>query len=135
MRVYLVTSPGAAPTKVIAGVHTPLGLVWVADTLYVASHGRVDAYTDLDGVTFGSHTTVLTLPDDVGEVNGLVMSPEGRLVLGVSAPATTARRPPDMRPPSCPSCPTAATSRWSPVGSAPRSALPTSPGPAICSSR
>ncbi len=84
--VYVVTSPGAAPTRVIAGVHTPLGLVWVADTLYVASHGRVDAYTDLDGVTFGSHTTVLTLPDDVGEVNGLVMSPEGRLVLGVSAP-------------------------------------------------
>ena len=28
----------------------------------------------------------MTLPDDVGEVNGLVMSPEGRLILGVSAP-------------------------------------------------
>ena len=84
--VYLVETPGAAPIKVIDGVHTPLGLVWVGDTLYVASDERVDAYTDLDGFTFGTHTTVLTLPDDVGEVNGVVISPEGRLVLGVSAP-------------------------------------------------
>ncbi len=84
--VYLVATPGAAPIKVIADLHTPLGLAWVGDTLYVASDGQVDAYGDLDGVAFGAHRTVLALPDDVGEVNGIVMSPDGRLVLGVSAP-------------------------------------------------
>ena len=84
--VYLVPAAGATPTRVIDDVHTPLGLAWVGDTLYVASDGRVDAYADLDGAAFGTHTTVLSLPDDVGEVNGIVMSPEGRLVLGISAP-------------------------------------------------
>ncbi len=84
--VYLVASPGAAPLKVIAGQHTPLGLVWSGDTLFVASAGRVDAYAGFGGGTFASHTTVLTLPSGVGEVNGLAMSPAGRLVLGVSAP-------------------------------------------------
>ena len=43
--VYLVASAGAAPTRVIADLHTPLGLVWDGDTLYVASEGRVDAYS------------------------------------------------------------------------------------------
>ena len=66
--------------------HTPLGLVWSGDTLFVASAGRVDAYAGFAGGTFASHTTVLTLPSGVGEVNGLAMSPAGRLVLGVSAP-------------------------------------------------
>jgi glucose/arabinose dehydrogenase len=37
-------------------------------------------------MSFASHRTVLTLPDGVGEVNGLVRSPDGRFVLGVSAP-------------------------------------------------
>jgi glucose/arabinose dehydrogenase len=84
--VYLVAAAGAAPTRVMRDVHTPLGLVWVGDTLYVASKGRVDAYARFDGTSFASHTTVLVLPDGVGEVNGLVRSPAGRLVLGVSAP-------------------------------------------------
>jgi glucose/arabinose dehydrogenase len=84
--VYLIASPGAQPVKVIAGQHTPLGLVWSDDTLYVASSGRVDAYSGLAGDAFVNHTTVLTLPAGVGEVNGLVLSPDGRLVLGVSAP-------------------------------------------------
>ena len=43
--VYEVTAAGATPLKVIADLHTPLGLVWVGDTLYVASAGRVDAYS------------------------------------------------------------------------------------------
>ena len=84
--VYLVSSAGAAPTRVIADVHTPLGLVWDADTLYVASERPVEAYSGFDGAAFASHRTVLTLPDGVGEVNGLVKSPDGRFVLGVSAP-------------------------------------------------
>ena len=84
--VYLVPSTGAAPTRVIADLHTPLGLVWVGDTLYVASKGRVDAYSGFEGTAFASHRTILTLPDGVGEVNGLARSPDGRFVLGVSAP-------------------------------------------------
>ncbi len=84
--VYLITVAGASPVKVIAGLHTALGLVWSGDTLYVASSGRVDAYSGLAGGAFARHTTILTLPSGVSEVNGLVMSPDGRLVLGVSAP-------------------------------------------------
>jgi len=84
--VYLIATPGATPVKVIADLHTPLGLLWSGGTLYLASAGRVDAYSGLAEAAFARHTTVLALPLGVGEVNGLVMSPDGRLVLGVSAP-------------------------------------------------
>ena len=84
--VYLIATAGAQPMKVIATLHTPLGLVWSGGTLYVASSGRVEAYSGLADGSFARHSTVLTLPAGVGEVNGLVMSPDGRLVLGVSAP-------------------------------------------------
>jgi glucose/arabinose dehydrogenase len=84
--VYLVASAGATPVKVIGGVHTPLGLVWSADVLYVASKGGVDAYSGLTDGAFAQHATVIALPSGVGEVNGLALSPAGRLVLGVSAP-------------------------------------------------
>jgi len=84
--VYLIPTAGAQPVKIIAGLHTPLGLVWSGTTLYVASSGRVEAYSGLAGTAFARHTTVLTLPAGVGEVNGIVLSPDGRLVLGVSAP-------------------------------------------------
>jgi glucose/arabinose dehydrogenase len=84
--VYLIASAGATPVKVIAGLHTPLGLVWSSGTLFVASAGRVDAYSSLGGTAFTQHSTVITLPTGVGEVNDLVLSPAGRLVLGISAP-------------------------------------------------
>jgi glucose/arabinose dehydrogenase len=84
--VYRIDSAGVTPVKVIGDLHTPLGLVWSGGTLYVASAGRVDAWSGLSGTTFGAHSTVITLPTGVGEVNGLVLSPTGRLVLGISAP-------------------------------------------------
>jgi glucose/arabinose dehydrogenase len=84
--VYLIPSAGATPVEVIAAQHTPLGLVWSGETLFVASAGRVDAYRGFADGAFASHATVLTLPADVGEVNGLALSSSGRLVLGVSAP-------------------------------------------------
>jgi glucose/arabinose dehydrogenase len=84
--VYLVPAAGATPVKVIADAHTPLGLVWDDGTLYVASAGGIVAYRDLAGSTFGSHRTVLSLPAGGGEVNGLALSSDGRLYLGVSAP-------------------------------------------------
>jgi glucose/arabinose dehydrogenase len=84
--VYLIAATGAAPTPVIGDLHTVLGLLWVGDTLYVASAGRVDAYSGLTAATFASHRTVITFPDGIGEVNGLTLAPDGRVLLGISAP-------------------------------------------------
>ncbi|MFT3855721.1 MAG: hypothetical protein QM733_23790 [Ilumatobacteraceae bacterium] len=83
--VYLV-GDGGAPTKVIAGVHTPLGLLWLGDELFVAQGKEVDAYGGFDGTTFTSQRTVVTFGDGVGELNELVQLPDGRLALGISAP-------------------------------------------------
>ena len=88
MTTRCTSSPraGATPKKVISGVHTPLGLLWVDGTLYVSSHERVDAYRDFDGTTFASSANIATFPAGVGENNGLVLSPDGRILLGISAP-------------------------------------------------
>jgi glucose/arabinose dehydrogenase len=84
--VYVVTAAGQAPVKVIAGMHTPLGLLWLYDMLYVASKEVVEAYTGFDGTAFAAHHTVVQFPAGVGEVNGLVLAPDGRIQLGISAP-------------------------------------------------
>jgi len=84
--LYVVAKAGADPVEVVSGLHTPLGLLWYQDSLYVASKDRVDAYSGFDGTRFATHRTVLTLPNGVGESNGLVASPDGRLLLGISAP-------------------------------------------------
>jgi glucose/arabinose dehydrogenase len=84
--VYLVTKSGATPIEVITALHTPLGLLWHDGTLYVASKERIDAYSGLTGTTFTTHRTVVTLPTGVGEVNNIVLAPDGRLLVGVSAP-------------------------------------------------
>jgi glucose/arabinose dehydrogenase len=84
--VYLVTGPGTTATKVIGGVQTPLGLLWDADALYVASAGGVVAYSGFDGTQFAHNRRVLSLPADVGEVNELALGPDGHLLLGISAP-------------------------------------------------
>ena len=47
--IYRVSAAGAAPSPVISGLHTPLGLLWLDGTLYVSSKERVDAYTGFDG--------------------------------------------------------------------------------------
>lgn len=82
--VYLVAASGV--TRVIANLHTPLGLAWVGDRLYFASAAGVEAFGGFDGASFATRTTILTLPDGVGEVNGLAVAPDGSLVLGISAP-------------------------------------------------
>jgi glucose/arabinose dehydrogenase len=84
--LYIVTSPEAAPRKVVSGLHTPLGLLWIGDTLYVSSAGGVDAYQEFDGVRFASRASVFVLPKGAGEPNGMALSPDGRIVLGISAP-------------------------------------------------
>ncbi len=84
--VYLVEKAGADPVKVIADLHTPLGLLWNKGSLYVSSKERVDAYSGLDGTEFTTQKTIVTLPAGVGEVNGLALAPDGRVLLGISAP-------------------------------------------------
>ena len=95
--VYVVTKEGATPTKVLTGLHTPLGLLWHDGALYVASRGRVDVYREFDGAEFAEHEKIVTLPSGVGDSNQIVVAPDGRLLMGVSA--------------SCDHC--VPTSKWS----------------------
>jgi len=84
--VYLVPTAGASPIEVISDVHTPLGLLWYEGSLYVSSAGGVVAYGDFNGSDFATTRTILALPAGVGEVNGIVLGPDGRMVVGISAP-------------------------------------------------
>ena len=84
--VYLSTGTGTAPIEVISGQHTVLGLLWHDGELFVASKERVDAYTGFNGTTFASTRNVVTFAAGVGEVNGIVISSDGRLRLGISSP-------------------------------------------------
>jgi glucose/arabinose dehydrogenase len=84
--VYVVDHAGATPVEVIKSLHTPLGLLWYHDDLYVASKERVDAYRGLVGAEFTEHRTILTFPSGVGELNNLVLAPDGRMLLGISSP-------------------------------------------------
>src|SRR6478752_5949722 len=95
--VYVVTRPGARPVKIVGGLDAPLGLVWVGDRLVVSSLGRVTAYAGFDGRRFRSSTVILGGPVAGGENNNVVLGPDGRLVMGVSA--------------SCDHC--VPTNRWS----------------------
>jgi len=84
--LYVVPRAGPAPAAVVSSLHTPLGLLWIGGTLYVASKERVDAFTGFNGTAFASQRTVITFPSGVGEVNGLALAPDGRIQLGISAP-------------------------------------------------
>lgn len=95
--VYLVERRGAAPRKIAGGLTSPLGLVWVGDRLIVSSLGRVTAFSDFDGVRFRRRQVILDGPVAGGENNNIVLAPNGRLLMGVSA--------------SCDHC--TPTSKWS----------------------
>jgi glucose/arabinose dehydrogenase len=95
--VYLIRRAGARPVKVITGVRGPLGLTWYRDRLYVASLGRVEAFSRLDGTRFAKRTTILTEPAGHGWNNSIVAATDGRLVMGISS--------------ACDHC--ASASRWS----------------------
>jgi glucose/arabinose dehydrogenase len=89
--VYLVSSEGASPSKVITDVHTPLGLLWHQGALVVSSASRVDSYSNFDGTRFAEQHTIVSFPAGTGENNGLALSPDGRLVLGISAPCDSCK--------------------------------------------
>ncbi len=84
--VYLVAAAGATPVAVIPDLHTALGLLWHGDELYVSSTERVDAYGGFDGTRFVRQRTVVTFPAGSGQNGGLVLAPDGRIQLGISAP-------------------------------------------------
>jgi glucose/arabinose dehydrogenase len=84
--IYVIDHAGAAPIEVVTGLRTPLGLLWYSGSLYVASTGRVDAYSDFNGTRFLTDRRVLTLPVDAGEVNQIVLAPDGRMLMGITAP-------------------------------------------------
>ena len=83
--VYVIATPGGVAHRVIAGLDDPLGIAWYRDRLYVASVGRVDAYGAFNGTRFEQHARILLGPVAGGENNLLVMAPDGRFVMGVTA--------------------------------------------------
>jgi len=84
--VYLVTRAGATRVKVVSSVRGPLGLVWVDGSLYVATLDGVERFDGFSGRSFARRTTILDGPVRGAENNNLVLAPNGRLVMGVSAP-------------------------------------------------
>jgi glucose/arabinose dehydrogenase len=83
--IYVVDHAGATPIEVVTGLRTPLGLLWYSGSLYVASTSRVDAYSNFNGTRFLAHRTILTLPTGSGEVNEIVLAPDGRMLMGITA--------------------------------------------------
>jgi glucose/arabinose dehydrogenase len=83
--VYMIARAGASPLKVISGLDDPLGLVWYHGRLYVASVGRVDVYSDFNGRHFDAHSKLLSGPAAGAENNLLVMAPDGRFLMGITA--------------------------------------------------
>lgn len=84
--VYMVARAGAKPVKVISGPKGPLGLLWYGQQeLIVSSLGRVTMYFGLQGNHFGGQVVLLRGPKGGGENNNLILAPDGRLVMGISA--------------------------------------------------
>jgi glucose/arabinose dehydrogenase len=83
--VYVIAKPGGRALKVVAGLDDPLGLAWYHERLYVASVGRVDVFSGFNGTRFAQHSKLLDGPVARGENNLLVMAPDGRFVMGVTA--------------------------------------------------
>jgi glucose/arabinose dehydrogenase len=84
--IYLIAASGATPLRVATDVHTPLGLLWLGDSLYVSESGAVEVFGGFDGSAFATRTTVVSFPDGTGELNGIAQGADGRLYLGISAP-------------------------------------------------
>jgi glucose/arabinose dehydrogenase len=83
--VYLIAKPGGRAVRVVSGLSEPLGLTWYANRLYVASLGRVDAFGRFNGRRFTEHRTILHGPVAGGENNDLLMGPDGRFLMGITA--------------------------------------------------
>jgi hypothetical protein len=91
--LYVIAKAGATPLEVLSDLNKPLALLWDAESLYIASTGRVDAYSDFNGTRFLSRRTVVTLPVNAGESNQLVLAPDGRMLMGITAPCDLCSSP------------------------------------------
>jgi len=83
--VYVIARAGAVPLRVVSGLDDPLGLAWYEGRLYVSSVGRVTAYSGFTGTRFRHAVTILRGPVARGENNDLVLGPDGRFVMGITA--------------------------------------------------
>ncbi|HWB21292.1 MAG TPA: hypothetical protein VG652_00215 [Gaiellaceae bacterium] len=83
--IYLVAHAGATPVKVISGPKGPLGLLWYGQELIVSSLGKVTAYFGLEGTHFNAQVVLVRGPKGGGENNNIVLAPDGRLLMGISA--------------------------------------------------
>jgi glucose/arabinose dehydrogenase len=83
--VYLIAKAGTTPKRVITGLDDPLGLTWYHGRLYVASVGRVTVYAGFTGTRFLQRRTLIRGPLAHGENNDLVLAPDGRFVMGITA--------------------------------------------------
>jgi glucose/arabinose dehydrogenase len=84
--VYLVARARAKPARIVSSIRGPLGLVWVGSSLYVSSLDGVERFSGFTGTAFRQRRFVLRGPVTGAENNNLVLAPNGRLVLAVSAP-------------------------------------------------
>lgn len=84
--LYVAAEPGATPAKVVGSLHTPMGLLWYQEALYVASAEGVDVYAGFDGAQFARHDRIVELPVNVGKPGSIVLAPDGRMLMGISAP-------------------------------------------------
>jgi glucose/arabinose dehydrogenase len=83
--VYVVERRGATPVKVVSGIRGPLGLVWVGNSLYVSALDGVTKFSGLANGRFARRRLIMRGPVAGAENNNLVLAPNGRLVMGVSA--------------------------------------------------
>jgi glucose/arabinose dehydrogenase len=81
--LLVVAQPGSTrPTQMIKGLRSPLGLVWVAEDLFVSEQGRVEKFANLASEG-GARSTVLGgLPYGEHQQDNIVLGPDGRLYLG-----------------------------------------------------
>ena len=63
----------------------PLGLVWDGSTLFVAARGKVLAFAHLSGDRFGKRSVILRGPDPKAANDTILVLPNGRLMMSVSA--------------------------------------------------
>jgi glucose/arabinose dehydrogenase len=84
--LYVITDAGSDPLKVVPSLHTPLGLLWYNESLYVTSATGVDVYSGFDGTKFADHKTMLDVEAAIGKPGGIVLGPDGRMQMGISAP-------------------------------------------------
>ncbi|MEO8539137.1 MAG: hypothetical protein ABI577_05305 [bacterium] len=82
--LYVIPAPGQDAVKVAGDLHTPMGLLWTSDRLYVSSAEGVIAFDGFDGARFAKQQTIATF-SGAGIMGGLALGNDGRIRVGISA--------------------------------------------------